>query len=126
MPRGVKRAHDGRLIYVGFNPANIKPDELSTLDTIETVVENMRMHDPTLARNLASVQRFLVELRVAYHGRDSIPSSSIPATSFDSEKIAADAVEVIYEPESKKHRWYLRESDHLSDGALSPWSGEVL
>ena len=126
MPRGVKRAHDGRFIYVGFDPANIKPDELSTLDTIETVVENMRMHDPTLASNLALVQRFLVELRDAYHDRGSIPSSSIPATSFESNKEAANAVEVIYNANSKEHRWYLRDSDHLSDGVLSPWAGEVL
>lgn len=126
MPRGVKRAHDGRFIYVGFDPANIKPDELSTLDTIETVMENMRTHDPTLARNLAFVQRFLVELRVAYHDRGSIPSSSIPATSFESDNKAADAVEVIYDAESMEHRWYLRESDNVSDGVLSPWAGEVL
>ena len=126
MPRGVKRAHDGRFIYVGFDPANIKPDELSTLDRIETVMENMRTHDPTLARNLAFVQRFLVELRAAYHDRGSIPSSSIPATSFESNKEAANAVEVIYDANSKEHRWYLRDSDHLSDGVLSPWAGEVL
>ena len=126
MPRGVKRAQDGRFIYVGFDPANIKPDEVATLDTIETVVENMRMHDPTLARNLAFVQRFLIELRAADHNRGSIPSSSIPATSFESNYEAANAVEVIYDAESKEHRWYLRESDHLSNGVLSPWAGEVL
>ena len=126
MPRGVKRAHDGRFIYVGFDPANIKPDEVATLDTIETIVENMQMRDPTLAGNLASIQRFLVELRVAYRNRGSIPSSSIPATSFESDDKAANAVEVIYDEESQEHRWYLRESDHLSDGVLSPWAGEVL
>ena len=126
MPRNAKRAQDGRFIYVGFDPTNIKPDEVSTLDTIETVVENMRMHDPTLARNLTFVQRFLVELRAAYHDRGSIPSSSVPATSFESDNKAADAVEVIYNANSKEHRWYLRESDHLSDGVLSPWAGEVL
>ena len=126
MPRGVKRARDGRFIFVGFDPANIKPDEVATLDTIETVVENMRTHAPTLARNLALVQRFLVELRVAYHDRGSIPSSSIPATSFESNKEAANAVEVIYDANSKEHRWYLRDSDHLSDGVLSPWAGKVL
>lgn len=69
MPRGVKRARDGRFIFVGFDPANIKLDEVSALDTIETVVENMRIHHPTLAENLDLVQRFLVELRVAYHNR---------------------------------------------------------
>jgi hypothetical protein len=126
MPRGVKRARDGRFIFVGFDPANIKPDEVATLDTIETVVENMRMHAPTLARNLAFVQRFLVELRSAYHNRASIPSPSIPATSFESAKEAAGAVEVIYNARSEEHQWYLRESDYLSDGVLSPWAGKVL
>ena len=126
MPRGVKRARDGRFIFVGFDPANIKPDEVATLDTIETVVENMRTHAPTLARNLALVQRFLVELRRAYHNRGLIPSPSIPATSFESDSKAANAVEVIYNAESKKHRWHIRESDHLSDGVLSPWAGKVL
>jgi len=126
MPRGVKRTQDGRFIFVGFDPANIKPDEVSALHTIETVVENMRIHDPTLARNLAFIERFLIELRVAYHDRGSIPSSSIPATSFESNNEAADAVEVIYNAKSKEHRWYLRESDQLSDGVLSPWAGEVL
>jgi len=126
MPRGLKRAQDGRFIFVGFDPANIKPDEFSALDTIESVVENIRMHDPTLARNLAFVQRFLVELRVAYHNRGSIPSSSIPATSFESDYKAADAVEVIYDANSREHRWYLREIDHVSDGVLSPWAGEFL
>jgi len=120
MPRGVKRAHDGRFIFVGFNPANIKPDEVSALNTIETAVENMRMHDPTLARNLAFLQRFLVELRVAYHDRGAIPSSSIPATSFKSDNEAADAVKVIYDAMSREHRWYLRGGDHVSDGVLSP------
>ena len=126
MPPYVKRAQNGPFIFVGFDPTNIKPDEVSALDTIETAVENMRMHDPTLARNLAFVQRFLVELRVAYHDRGSIPSSSIPAASFESNKEAANAVEVIYDANSKEHRWYLRDSDHLSDGVLSPWAGEVL
>ena len=126
MPRGVKRARDGRFLFVGFDSANIKPNEVSALDTIETVVENMRTHDPTLADNLALVQRFLIELRVAYHDRDSIPSSSVPATSFESDNKAADAVGVIYDAKSKEHRWYLRESDHVSDGVLSPWAGEVL
>lgn len=126
MPHGVKRARDGRFIFVGFDPANIKPDEVATLDTIETVVENMRTHAPTLARNLALVQRFLVELRRAYHDRGLIPSPSIPATSFESDGEAANAMEVIYNSESKKHRWHIRESDHLSDGVLSPWAGKVL
>jgi len=44
MPRGVKRAQNGCFIYVGFDPANIKPDEVSTLDTIKTVAENMQIH----------------------------------------------------------------------------------
>ncbi|OCL00585.1 uncharacterized protein K441DRAFT_533611 [Cenococcum geophilum 1.58] len=73
------------------------------------------MHDPALVRNLAFVQRFLVELRGAYHDRGSIPSFSIPATSFESDNKAADAVEVIYDANSREHRWYLRESDHVSD-----------
>ena len=80
MPRGVKRAQDGRFIFGGFDLANFKPDEVSALDTIETVVGNTRTHDPALARNLAFVQRFLVELRAAYYDRALIPSSSIPAT----------------------------------------------
>ena len=67
MPRGVKCAQDGRFIFVGYDPANIKPNEVSALDTIETIVGNMGMHDPALARNLTFVQRFLVELRAAYH-----------------------------------------------------------
>src|SRR6266576_2310586 len=121
MPRGVKRARHGRFVFVGFDSTNIKPNEVSALDTIETVVENMRTHDPTLAENLALVQRFLVELRVAYHDRNSIPSSSVLATSFESDNKAADAVEVIYDAKSKEHRWYLSESDHVSDGVLSPW-----
>ena len=43
MPRGVKRTQDGRFIFVGYDPANTQPDEVSALDTIETIVEHLSL-----------------------------------------------------------------------------------
>jgi hypothetical protein len=123
MLTGVKRSREG--LFIGFDFASIKPDEVSVLDSFEAILGDIQKHDPTIAERLTLLKRFLVELRGAYHDRSSIPRSSVPATSFESVQAAANAVEVIYFRNSTEHMWRLRKSDGLSDGVLSPWGGEV-
>jgi hypothetical protein len=122
MPSSQKRTRDGRTIF-HLDPATLRPDEIAVCDSFERIVEDVHRYDSNLAAKLALMKWLFNDLRASYQLQPS-GSSFISATSFDSVKKAADAVEVVYDRNGSEHVWHLREKGHLSNGELSSWAGK--
>lgn len=104
--------------------SSLQPEQLVVLEQYESIVNNIRDHDPEAADRLSSLQSLISDFRHMAEQQSSI-QSYVAATSFDSVRDACDAVDVSYRFDSPDHQWEIREPGNLSDVTLSPSVGKT-
>ena len=112
--------------FVTFNVQQFEPEQVSSLDGFEAILEKLKDNDPQEAKVLAGLTSFVRQLQAGYRDANGAIHTTIAATSVDTVQDAIEYVNVDYVELSVDYRLDSNFAGSTSDGKLSNWAGKLL